>query len=241
MFRSRSTTTTWISMILTRRHDRREVMRRDHHRTPTGGRESDFPPPPSEEPPPSIRADRQRAAFVVPHTDGQVLSATGRSHYADQQKLPRVLRMKTTIDDLNLGPTTIGQFIRLANDDGQPPVVQTSAVATLIKLNADPRNPLHLEAAGIEPMVEATPRRPGRDQLSMKAQGRAASPDSSSTCTEAINPEYGSAVRSASQHPKKAPRTEPWRPELGAKPMSTAEAAARHGRSPATTSGGGAI
>ena len=30
MFRSRSATTTWISMILTRKHDRREVMRRDH-------------------------------------------------------------------------------------------------------------------------------------------------------------------------------------------------------------------
>ena len=63
--------------------------------------------------------------------------------------------------------------------------------------------------------------------------GRAASPGSSVAGTEVINPDYGTAVRSASQQPKKAQRMEPWCPDLSARPISAAETADRRGGFPA--------
>ena len=62
-------------------------------------------------------------------------------------------------------------------------------------------------------MVTATPSRSERrTQPTTKDQGHAHSPGSSSAGTEAINPGFGAAIRTAS---KKAQQMEPWCPALG--------------------------
>ena len=87
----------------------------------------EFMGPPAEEPPPPPRVEPA-------HADGPVLEVSGSPH-ADELQLPRMLRMKTAVED-PLGSTTIAGLIRAANDETLLPIISKSAAGTLIRLNS---------------------------------------------------------------------------------------------------------
>ena len=104
-----------------------------------------------------------------------LLEVSGRSPRANELKLTRVLRMKTAIEDPSLGSATIAGLMA-ATDDTLLPSISKFAAHTLIKRNADPRNPINMENAGIEPMVAATSTRLGRTQPMRRCRRRTVLP-----------------------------------------------------------------
>ena len=144
----------------------------------------------------------------------------GRSQFANQMKMPSVLRMKHTVPSDDLGNPTTEQLYHMYNDASSIPIVRQQAAALIIQLNALPTDAINMANAGLIP--------PGQHD---RAQSQAST---STSPAEDINPGFqGTSGRTASGQPQKVPRDDNWVPTMArGVPMAMSDAPAHRGREP---------
>ncbi|CAE7726179.1 GABBR2 [Symbiodinium sp. CCMP2592] len=91
----------------------------------------------------------KKESFSDPHIDGETLRVSGRSRFADDKRMPDVLRMKTKVPDEGLGNPTIGQLIQMYHDPKSLPVIRNRSAELIIAMNADPDDNVNMRAAGV--------------------------------------------------------------------------------------------
>ena len=162
--------------------------------------DGDQRPGPREMPPPQVPPACRVTAHEetrLPHREGEVLRVIGRSQFANQMKMPSVLRMKHTVPSDDLGNPTTEQLYHMYNDASSIPIVRQQAAALIIQLNALPTDAINMANAGLIP--------PGQHD---RAQSQAST---STSPAEDINPGFqGTSGRTASGQPQKVPRDDNW-------------------------------
>ena len=188
--------------------------------------DDDQRPGPREMPPPQAPPARRvtaREETRLPHSEVELLRVTGRSRFANQMRMPLVLRMKHTVPSDDLGNPTIEQLYRMYNDESSIPIVRQQAAELIVKLNVLPTDEMNMVSAGLTPTGQ-------RD--------RAPSPASTATSpAEDINPGFqGTSGRTASRlsrQPQKFLRDDNWVPTMTrGVPLAMSDAPAPRGREP---------
>ena len=109
--------------------------------------DDDQRPGPREMPPPQAPPARRvtaREETRLPHSEGEALRVTGRSRFANQMRMPLVLRMKHTVPSDDPGNPTIEQLYRMYNDESSIPIVRQQAAELIVKLNALPTDEINM-------------------------------------------------------------------------------------------------
>ena len=174
-------------------------------------------PPPQAPPARRVTAHEETR---LPHSEGEVLRVTGRSRFANQMRMPLVLRMKHTVPSDDPGNPTIEQLYRMYNDESSIPIVRQQAAELIVKLNALPTDEINMLVS---------PRPDNTIGLRRQLRLRHHPPR-----TEDINPGFqGTSGRTASRQPQKVPRDDNWVPTMTrGVPMAMSDAPAPRGRQP---------